>query len=124
MTGAGDEIHGLGKRSGIESADHHSSTSMDCYLGGSAAAREPDLGMPIVSDHGRIDVSIAIDLGAAEKADLDPAILQQGLENVHHAADHERSGDEGRIADRDWKSLGDCAYCAGFVDQHQVGRVG
>src|SRR5215207_6457526 len=119
----GDEIHRLGKRPAIEPADHHGSTGMDCYLRGPAAAREPDLGTLVVSNHGRVDVPIAVDLGPAEEAHLDAAILQQRLKNVRHSADHQRTSDEGRIADGDWKPLGYRAYCARLVDQHQVGCV-
>ena len=80
--------------------------------------------MVVVADDGRVDVAVAVDLRAAEKPDLDPAVLEERLEHVGHAADHERAGHQRRIADRDRQPLGHGADGAGFVDQHQVGRVG
>ena len=82
------------------------------------------LGASVGADHGRVDVAEAVDLRAAQEADLDPAVLQQALEHVRHAADHERPGHQGRVADRDRQPLGLGADRAGLVDQQEPRRVG
>ena len=81
-------------------------------------------GLGVVADHGGVDVAVAVNLGAAEEAHLDTAILKEALKDIGHAADHERAGDQGRIPDRDRQPFRHRTYGAGLIDQHQVGRMG
>ena len=74
-------------------------------------------------DHGRVDVAVAIDLGATQKTDLDPAVLQKQLKHIRHAAHHERTGDQRRVADRHRQARGASPHGARLVDEDEVGRV-
>ena len=52
-----------------------------------AGAGQADLRRRVVADHRRVDVGEAVDLGAAEEADVDAAGLQPVVEDLRHA-DH------------------------------------
>ena len=113
-----------GNTRGLEPADHHRAPGVDGDLGRAAAAGEPHRRVGVVADHGGVDVSVAVDLRAAQEADLDPAVLQEVLEHIGHAADHQRAGDQRRVSDRDRQPLGNGTHRPALVDQHQVRRVG
>jgi len=43
----------------------------------------------ILAHDGGVDVSVTVDLCATQQTNLDPAILQEILKHVSHAADHQ-----------------------------------
>ena len=63
------------------------------------------VGWSYVADDRRVDVAEAVDLGGAEKADVDQAALQVEAEQLEHAHDRGRAGHDRRVADAQWQPL-------------------
>src|SRR5262245_26998911 len=123
MPRAGDEIHRLREGPGIQPTDDDRSLSVNGDLSRTAAARQAN-GRPLVrADDRSVDISPTIDLRAAQETHFDQAVLQNALEHIGHAADHQRSSHQRGITDGNRKSLGYRAYRPGFVDEHEVGGV-
>ena len=89
-----------------------------------ARTREAHCGAIVRADDRGVDVAVAVDLRAAQESDFDAAVLEEELEHIGHAAHHERSGHERRIADRHREPFGHRADGSGLVDQRQARRVG
>ncbi|MNM47598.1 hypothetical protein D3C81_585700 [compost metagenome] len=78
----------------------------------------------VVTDHSRVDVAEAVDLGGAEEADVDAPTLQPVAEDL--AGRHHGVSGFGQlaVADRQRQHAWLGADRAGFVDQHHVWRRG
>ena len=97
---------------------------MNRDLRGTSAPGQSHRRVIVAADHRGVDVAVPIDLGTAQEADFDPAVLEEKLEDVGHAADHQRAGHQGGVADGDGQPLGLGPDGAGLIDQHQARRVG
>ena len=124
MAGARDEVDALGKRARRQLRDHERAPRVNRDFRRPPAARQPDRRPFVGADHRRVDVPVAVDLRAAQEADRDPAVLQDELEHVRHAAHHEAARHERRVADRDRHADRRRADRARFVHQHEVRRMG
>ena len=62
--------------------------------------------MVVWADHRRVDVAEPVDLGRAEEADVDQAALEVVAEQLEHADDGGRAGDDRRVADRQGSRAG------------------
>jgi hypothetical protein len=89
-----------------------------------AAARQAHLGLPIRANDGRIEVAVAIDLGSAQKADVDQPALQVVLKEVRHGDHRGGPRHQAWVADGQRQPGGARAVDAGFVNQLQVGGDG
>src|SRR5918995_994637 len=121
---ARDKVDAFRKDPPVQAADNHSAARVNCDLRRASTSGQTDNGVAVVSDDGGVDVPVAVDLGAAQQADLNPSILKEALKDISHAADHEGSGDQRGITDRNWEALGDGSHGARLVDQNKTGRVG
>jgi hypothetical protein len=75
----------------------------------------------VLADDGRVDVPEAVDLGRAQEADVDQAALQVVGEELPHAGDRRRAGDDRGVADRERESRRARAEHACLVDELHVG---
>ena len=80
--------------------DHHHLARRGRDLRRPACTRQPCPGVVVVADHRRVDVGEAVELGAAEEADVDPPGLQPVGEDLRHADDGVGRVAELAVADR------------------------
>ena len=77
-------------------------------------------GLGVVADHGRVDVPEPVDLGGAQEPDVDQPALQVEAEQLVHAHDRRRAGDDRRVADAQRKPRRPSPEDAGLVDELEV----
>ena len=78
------------------------------------------VGCVVVADDGRVDVAEPVDLGGAEEADVDQPALEVEREQLEHADDGGRAGDDRRVADAQRQARRPGAEDAGLVDELEV----
>src|ERR1700752_4553848 len=93
-------------------------------LGRGTGARQPRGGMVIGTYHRAVEVAVAIDLRRAEKPDVDAPGLQVITEHLRQWHDAGGRLRELTVADGERQHLGPRADGAGFIDEHDAGRVG
>ena len=120
----GDEVDLLDERAGALAHDHDHLPAGRGDLRRPAGAGQAHLRVVVVAaDHGRVDVGVAVDLGGAEEADVDPAGLDPVVEHLGHADDRVGGLAEHAVADRERQPRRLGADRARLVDQHEVRRV-
>ena len=82
------------------------------------------LRLVVVADDGRVDVAEPVDLGRAEEADVDEAALEVEREQLEHARDGGRAGDDRRVADAQREPGRPGPEHAGLVDELELRRDG
>ena len=103
--------------------DHEHLAGVDGDLARAAAAGQPGLRVVVVADDRRVDVAEPVDLGGAQEPDVDEPALQVVAEQLEHADDGGRAGDDRRVADAQRQALRPRPEHAGLVDQLEVGAT-
>ena len=122
--GARDEVDLVGESPLVELHHDERALGEDGDLAGAAGAGEAHLGGGVAADDCRVEVAVLVNLRAAQKAHLDLAVLEEVLEHLAHARDHERASHERRIADGRGHAVRNGTHGAGLVDHAEVGGVG
>ena len=122
--GRGDEIQPLHERPRVVAQDDQHLACEIRDLGRAAGAGQPHLGPAIGSDHRGVEVGEAVDLGGAEKADVDAPALQPIAEDLWRRDHRVRGRRQIAVADRERQHVGLGADRPRLVDQDHVGRVG
>ena len=122
--GAAAEVQPLDEAARGGARHHEHLPGMQRDLRRAAAARQPRGRQLVRADHGAVEVAEAVDLRGAEKAHVHASGLQvvaEYLRQRHHAG-----GGFGQLAvtDRQRQHVRPRADGAGFVDQHDLWRVG
>src|SRR5258706_5455747 len=84
VAGRRPEVDALDERAGRLPQDHEDLAGVDRNLAGAAAARQPGPRGVVVADDRRVQVPEAVDLGRAEKPNVDEAALQVEAEQLVH----------------------------------------
>ena len=82
------------------------------------------VGMVVRADDRRVDVAEPVDLRGTQEPDVDQPALEVVAEQLEHADDRGRAGDDGRVADRQRQAGRPGAEHAGLVDELEIGRDG
>ena len=99
VPGRGPEVDPLDERARRLAHDHEHLAGVDRDLARAAAARQARRRRGVVADDGRVDVPEPVDLGGAQEPDVDQPALQVEAEQLVHAHDRRRAGDDRRVAD-------------------------
>src|SRR5690349_8461718 len=84
IAGTGTEVESLDEGAFLEPHDVEDALGVDGDLAGAAAAWQAHLGRSIVADDAGVQVAVAVDLRAAEQADLDTPALQIEAKQIGH----------------------------------------
>src|SRR6185436_6631552 len=104
--------------------DHEHLASVDGDLAGATAPGQARPRPLVRPDHRRVDVAESVDLGGSQEPDVDQATLEVVAEQLEHADDRGRAGDDRRIADAEWQALWPRPEDASLIDQLERRRDG
>jgi hypothetical protein len=120
----GPEVDRLDEAAPALAHDDEDLPGIDRDLARAAGARQSRRRVVVRADDRGVDVAEPVDLGGAQEADVDEAALQVVAEQLEHADDRGRAGDDGRIADGQGQSGRPRPEHPGFVDQLEIGGDG
>ncbi len=123
MAGRRDEVELLDEGALALTQDDEDLARRCRDFGRAAGPWQPHFRLVVGTDHRGVDIGEAIDLRGAEKADVDAPALQPVTEHFRHRHHGIGGRRELAIPDRKRQHVRLGADGAGFVDQHDLGRV-